>query len=354
MAKLKVGIVGCGKMGCVYAASFNRHSRCTVTSLYNRTCSKAEDLSRRYPNARVFDHWEELVSSKEVDIVGICTPSHEHLSQLKLALEMNKHVLCEKPMARDITECRQMLKLARQAETKVMVGFQMRFHPVTRKVDEILAEIGEIFHIDFLFGMYRPEITWRHNLLQKGGVLKELASHLFDLAVHWLGPVSAITGINRIIQPGRLVEDYSLNLLEFKNGATGYLVSNYLDRQGRAIHGNLMGREGQIRWQFSSYDPADSQITLFKETLQQVPVTIPEYIDQVYPGHLDSFAKEITHFIDCIDSDKMPLTGCQEGLDALEIIDASYESQRRKQKIELPLVQFDGESIEECFQKEAG
>ena len=349
MAELKVGIVGCGKMGHVYAASFSRHPLCTVTSFYNRTCSRAEALSSQYPGSRVFSRWEELISSKDLDIIGICTPSHEHLPQVKLALETGKHVLCEKPMARDIAECRQMLDLAQKAQTQVMVGFQMRFHPVVQKVDEILAEIGEIFHIDFLFGMYRPEVTWRHDLLQKGGVLKELASHLFDLAIHWLGSVSAVTGINRIIQPGRSVEDYSLNLLEFKNGATGYLVSNYQDRRDRAIHGNLIGTRGQIQWQFSSYDPADSRITLSKETVQQVPVTIPEYIDRVYPGHLDSFYKEITHFVDGIHSNRMPVTGCKEGSDVIEIIDASYESQRRGQRIELPLEQFDSEHIKECF-----
>jgi len=350
MSELRVGILGCGKMGRIYARWFSRNACARVVSFYNRTFSRAEELAAQYPGTRAMKSWQEVTEDADVDVVGICTPSHEHLAQMRSAVLAGKHVLCEKPMALDVNECREMVRIASGAPVKVAVGFQMRFHPVIRKVEELLAGIGTLFHLDFVFGMYRPEVGWRHQLIQGGGVQKELSSHLFDLARHWTGEVSAVTAQNRIISPGKQVEDYSVNLIEFDSGVTGYLWSNYLDRRSRCIYGHLMGTDGQITWQFSPYDPADSRVTLFTNTAREdAPVSIPDEIDEVYPGHLDSFGREIDSFLDCIRSDGQPVVGVVEGMKAIEVINASYESTRLRRRIELPLRDFDVRNIEKCF-----
>lgn len=339
MGKLKIGILGCGKMGKVYAHWFSRHRNAEIVAFYNRTYSRAEDLARKYPGSRAMATWQEITEDPDIDIIGICTPSHEHLQQFAAAVQAGKHVLCEKPMARNADECRQMCKIAAASSVKVAVGFQMRFHPVIQKVNELLPRIGQLFHLDFIFGMYRPEVTWRHQSLQGGGVLRELGSHLIDLAIHWAGDISAVSAQNRIISPPRQVEDYSVNLLEFSKGVTGYLSCNYFDRRSRAIFGNLIGAKGQISWQFSSYDPQDSCVTLYTDSgKEEVLLDMPgeNDIDLVYPGHLNSFAREIDHFVDCILNDKEPLAGPVEGSKAIEIIDASYESTKQCRRIEIP------------------
>lgn len=340
MRKLKVGILGCGKMGRVYAHWFACNSRCEVVAFYNRTYSRAEELANLYAGSAAKADWREITGDADIDIIGICTPSHEHAEQMAGAAEAGKHVLCEKPMARNGAECREMCNLTANLPIKVAVGFQMRLHPVIRKVDELIGRIGPLFHIDFVFGMYRPEITWRHQGLQQGGVLKELGSHLLDLATHWMGHASAITAQNRIISPPREVEDYSLNLLEFAGGATGYLSCNYFDRRGRVIQGNLIGEGGQISWQFSSYDPADSRVVLYGDSdAERIALDMPsaDRIDNVYPGHLDSFAREIDGFVDCIVNDTQPLAGAVEGAKAIELVDASYESTKSGKRIDVAL-----------------
>jgi predicted dehydrogenase len=350
-SKLRIGILGAGKMGKVYARWFAAHPRCRVAAIYNRTKSRAEELAAGYPGARVIESWEALARDPDLDVVGICTPSHEHLAQVQAALAAGKHVLCEKPMATDVAECREMVTLSRSAKTKMMVGFQMRFHPVVAAVDRLLPRIGAVYHADFIFSLYRPGVTWRHRLEQGGGVLKELASHLFDLMVHWAGEVRIITGQNRIIESGREVEDYSTNLLEFAGGASGYLFASYHDRRSQCIQGNLMGLKGQIAFQFSSYEPADSRVTLYTDREENIPIPIPGEIDAVYPGHLDSFKQEIDHFVTCILHDRTPLVSAEDGCRALEIIDASYESSRLGGRpVVLPLTGFESARLSECFQ----
>jgi len=239
--------------------------------------------------------------------------------------------------------------MSKGVKSKVMIGLQMRFHPVVETVDKLIGNVGKIFHISFEFGLYRPGVTWRHKLVEGGGVLKELSSHLFDLCRHWVGEVSSITAVNKIIEPGREVEDYSLNLMEFESGAAGCLTSNYLDRRSYAIKGNIMGIQGQIEFQFSSYDPADSKVTLIQETRREIDIEIPPDIDQVYPGHLDSFKKEIDYFVNCIVSDTEPPISCYDGLKAIEIINASYESGRKGTKVNLPIEEFSPDDLASCF-----
>jgi predicted dehydrogenase len=347
---LKVGILGCGKMGHVYARWFQEHPECQLKALYNRTRSRAEALGEQYPDAEVFDHWEDLIKSG-VDIIGICTPSHEHAAQFEWAIENGKHVLCEKPMAADIHQARRMAEAAGKSGVVTMIGFQMRFHPVILKVKELLPRIGPVFHLDWVFGMHRPEITWRHKAIQSGGVMKELACHLFDLGYSWLGEYESISSMNRIIRRGREVEDYSVNIFRFRNGTTGYLSANYEDRRSRAIKCNLFGLRGQIEFQFSSYEPDDSKVFYYRDegNKEEIPVDIPGKIDEVYPGHLDSFQKEIDEFVFCIMNASMPSVGCREGAYALEIIDAAYESSRVGQRVNLPLAAFDVTKIKDCF-----
>jgi predicted dehydrogenase len=350
VSKLTVGILGAGKMGRVYARWFAAHPRCRVTAIYNRTPSRAVELATAYPGSRALERWQDLVAAPDIDMVGICTPSHEHLEQVRAALAAGKHVLCEKPMANDVDQCRQMVELSRAARSKMMVGFQMRFHPVVTTVDRLLPRIGPIYHVDFNFSLYRPGVTWRHSLRQGGGVLKELSSHLFDLMERWAGPIATIAGQNRIIQTGREVEDYSSNQVEFVGGASGVLFSSYHDRRSSCIHGNLLGLTGQMEFQFSPYEPAESRVTLYADGVETVPVPIPAEIDAVYPGHLDSFKQEIDRFVDCILWDQPPPVTAEDGYRALEIIDASYESTRLGgQPVPLPLANFDPARLADCF-----
>lgn len=352
MSRLKVGIIGCGKMGRVYARWFNNNPHCSVSGFYNRTRSRAEALSKSYKESVVYATWEDMVKNDTIDIVGICTPSHEHLAQFELAVKNEKHVLCEKPMANDIDQCRRMVGLGKKYRQKYMVGFQMRFHPVIEKVNEFLPSIGKIFHIDFNFGMYQHGITWRHKLEEGGGVQKELTSHLFDLCCIWAGDPGAIQSIDRVINSKREVEDYSLNILEFKGGISGFIISNYYDRRHRLIKGNIMATAGQISFCFSPYYPNECKVTLYNRGHKEgkdLRVDMPVEIDEVYPGHLDSFKKEIDHFVECIRMDIEPSVSLEDGLRAIEIVDASYQASRTGTKVKFPFTKFDSSGLAQCY-----
>ena len=333
----RIGILGCGKMGRIYARFFSQNEHAKVTAFYNRTTSKAQEIAAVY-DADVFDDWKKLVSDPDIDMIGICTPSHEHHAQLRECIAHGKHVLVEKPLAATAAEAEEMAAAALSSDLKVLVGFQMRFHPVIEKVNELLKNAGDIYSVDFYFGMYRPEVNWRHKREQGGGVLKELGSHLIDLSCMWLGAPSYVSSTDRTLGAGREVEDFSQTIIEFKHGALASISCNYWDRNGRAIHGRIIAENMQINFRFSSYEIADSEVMLYDEAgAHEIAIAIPDEdtIAEAYPGHLDSFKKEIDYFVEAARGDTDISASIIEGLQSMQITAAAYRSQRERLFIDL-------------------
>lgn len=347
--KLGVGVVSSGKMGRVYLHWFSQNPNCELTALYNRTYEKARDCIEQY-GVRFYARWEELVTSPEVDIVGLCSPPSLHAAQTVAAARAGRSVLCEKPMASSLQECQEMIAAAKQTGATLMLGFQMRFHTVVRSVDQLIERIGRPFHLEFIFPMYRAGVTWRHRLAEGGGVLNANCSHLFDLARHWFGEISHVAAENSIIARGREVEDHSIAILRFRSGATGFIYGTYNDRREAAIRGTILGTEGQINFILSPYKPESNSLVLItKDSVERIELPASSAIDPVYPGHLDSFKQEIDHFVTCVLENREPLVTGFDGLKAMEAVFAAYESQRKRTKISLPLPRFEMDGFDRCF-----
>jgi UDP-N-acetyl-2-amino-2-deoxyglucuronate dehydrogenase len=347
--ELGVGVVSSGKMGRVYLHWFSRNPTCKLRALYNRTFENARASIAEY-GIRFCSSWEELVSSPDIDIVGLCGPPSLHAAQAVAAARARKSVLCEKPMAASLSECRGMIEVVEQFGVTLMIGFQLRFHVVVRCIDELLGRIGRPFHLELMFPMYRPGVTWRHRLVEGGGVLNANCCHLFDLARHWLGEIGHLSAENNIVVRGREVEDLSIAIFRFRSGATGLIYGTYNDRREPAIEGTILGTEGQIGFTLSPYRPELNRVSLMIEDSEEhIDLSEASNLDPVYPGHCDSFKQEIDHFVTCVLERREPLVTGLDGLKAMEAVFAAYESQRRGTKVYLPLQGFEVDGLELCF-----
>jgi predicted dehydrogenase len=348
---LGVGVVSSGKMGRVYLHWFSRNPNCVLRALYNRTFENARACIAEY-GIRYCSSWEELVTSPDIDIVGLCGPPSLHAAQTVAAARARKSILCEKPMAASLSECWDMIGAAEQFGVTLMIGFQMRFHVVVRCVDELVERIGRPFHLELVFPMYRAGVTWRHRLVEGGGVLSANCSHLFDLARHWLGEIGHLSAENSILVRGREVEDQSIAIVRFRSGATGLIYGTYNDRREPAIQGAILGTEGQIGFTLSPYRPELNRVSLMiKGSKEQIELAGGSIVDPVYPGYCDSFKQEIDHFVTCVLENREPLVTGLDGLKAMEAVFAAYESQRQDTKVSLPLRGFEIDGLELCFPK---
>ena len=349
-----VGIIGCGKMGQVHAEIFSAYPNCQVTGLYNRSIEKAQVLQKKIPGAVVYSSWQEMLADDQIQIIAISTPQYQRLEQYQTAMKYNKHIFAEKPVSLGLDDLKELMIALQDYQFCFYVDSQLRSHPAIHAINRELHRIGRIFHIDMEFSMFREEIKWKNKLLAGGGILRELCSHLIDQANEWLGECRSVCSNNKIILSGRENEDYSVNLIEYKNGATLMLSSNYFEHKGKLYVGRILGELGQIDFQFSSYNPQDSSVTLYVQDEKIVlPVEIPgpSDINSIYPGHMDSFKKEITRFMGLVETNQRAMDTLEIEWQATQIISASYESTRIDQKIFLPLESFPIENLKDCFRR---
>ncbi len=349
---IKVGILGCGKMGRVHAEVFSKNENCKIVGLYNRTKEKALALQKNHQDAKVYDRWQDLLEDKNIDVVTISTPQIERLEQYKLAIENNKHVFLEKPMGLGLDDLRETLEILDKSDSCFYVDSQIRSNPAIIAINKELHRIGRVFHVDMEFSMYRDEIKWKHKLMAGGGVLRELCGHMIDQAEDWLGKVRAVTSNNKVVLPGREVEDFSINLIEYEGGATLLLSGNYFEQRGNVYCGRILGEKGQITFTFSSYKVSDACVTLYIDG-KAIPIKIDipneNDINSVYPGHMDSFKKEIDLFVENVLNNEKANDTLMKEWNTQQTISASYESTRTDRKVLLPLEEFDINNLADSF-----
>ena len=181
----KVGIVGCGLIGNKRAKALGQNG--VLTACSDIDIIKANSLSK-ITGAKVYSNWYELVSSKEVEIVIIAT-RHDCLAEITIAAaEHGKHILVEKPGAKNVSELKKIISVAKKNSVKIHVGFNHRFHNSLRKAKEII-DTGILGNLMFIRGRYGHggrlgyEKEWRANpKLSGGGELIDQGTHLIDLS----------------------------------------------------------------------------------------------------------------------------------------------------------------------------
>jgi len=223
--KIGVAILGSGKAGKYHLYWYSKNKNCRIIGIYNRTKENAVASVKKY-NTEYFNNWKELSSKENVEIVSICTPSNFHHEQTIFSLKSSKHVLCEKPMAPTVRECNEMIKESKKRKKILAIMFNMRVHPVILKTNEIIREIGDIFHIYINFPYYRKDASWRHLSGSGGGVLMENISHMIDLTGIWMKDkkIKYISNESFVVNENRELDDQSLLIIRYEDNS---LVSIY-------------------------------------------------------------------------------------------------------------------------------
>ncbi len=218
----------------------------------------------RVPNA--YADWRAMLEQHPVDLVCVATPVAYHAPMTLAALKAGAHVICEKPMAMNSDEARQMLDQAQTLGRVHMIGHELRFNPNRRKIKQIIESgaIGHVRHVNIVnitatWGdpASRSVGDWWSLAEMGGGRLGANGSHQIDLLRFWLGDMGAISGQIATMVPDRIdkqsgepwtatADDEVCFTAEMKNGA---IISVFLSGAARHSLGNhvqIFGSEGTI------------------------------------------------------------------------------------------------------------
>lgn len=214
MEKLRLGIIGMGRMGLTHFSIINTHPKVEITAVADTTDVILDMMKKYIPSVNMYSDYKDMLKSGLVDAIIVCTPSSLHYPICRMACEKGIHVFCEKPFT---TEPQKAVELADLFESRGLVnqvGYVYRFDPVFRTIKTLLRKnvIGKVSHVFSQFlsdtiSKPAPEKGWRSKRENGGGATYEMGSHVLDLMEYLFGVPDKVIGSQTGRVYSELVED---------------------------------------------------------------------------------------------------------------------------------------------------
>lgn len=192
--KIGIGFIGTGFARKVQLPAFKMCENAEIVSIASASLANAESTAKEFNILHWTDNWRETVENKAVDLICITTPPNLHCEQTLYALEHNKHILCEKPMAMNVAEAEKMCQAAKQKGVLALIDHELRFQNGRQKGFEMLRQgiIGKIRHVKYVFrnaqrGDASIPWNWWSDVNAGGGTLGAIGSHAIDTMQWFLG-----------------------------------------------------------------------------------------------------------------------------------------------------------------------
>lgn len=325
--KMKVGIIGAGLQGRRRARALKQFDDVKLVIVAAAHWERAKLLADEM-GCQATSNWEEVVARDDIDAVIVCTPPNLHLPMCAAALKQGKHVLCEKPLARNPEEAREIVDVACENGVKLKCGFNLRHHPGMKQAREWFDKgiIGELNFLRIRYGIGgRPgyDKEWRAKAeISGGGQLMDQGMHALDL-FHWfMGELSEAFGfLSTSFWDIAPLEDNAFALLRTPKGQIASLHISwtqwknlfsleFFGRDGYVIVEGLGGGYGverAILGRRAFLEPFKEEIIEFR-------------------GEDRSWYEEWKEFTTAINENREPLGNGYDGLEAVRLAYAIYES----------------------------
>jgi predicted dehydrogenase len=327
---MRVGIVGAGLIGSRRAAVVAQTDGCRVEAVADTDFARAGGLAEIY-SAQAFCDWQRLVTDPAVDAVVIATPNKFAMPVAVAAAANGKHILCEKPLGRTVSEALAIRAAARENHVTLKTGFNHRHHPSVLRAHAHVSQ-GGIGAPCFLRCVYghggRPgyENEWRGNAdLAGGGELLDQGVHVVDLARWFLGEFVEVMGVTtRCFWPIEPLEDNGFALMRTRGGQVASLHTSWTQWRNRFSF-EVFGRDGYVRLEGlgGSYGPAS--LILGRRRPESGP---PDEQRVTFEGPDQSWSAEWLEFLAAISEGREPIGSGTDGVEALRLIEAVYGASR--------------------------
>jgi dihydrodiol dehydrogenase / D-xylose 1-dehydrogenase (NADP) len=229
-APTRWGVISAGQISndWVAAVSTLPKEEHVVIAVAARNVESATAFAKEHDIPKVHKSYEDLYKDPEVEVVYIGTLHTEHLRLVKQALDHGKHVLCEKPLAMNVKETKEIVDYARQKKLFFMEAIWSRFFPAYQRLKEELAKgtIGEVYSVVATMGIQFPEDNWRRDKKNGGGTTLDMGTYttqFASLVFKGLKPVKIIAG-GHLNSSG--ADDSASTTIIYPNGKTATLLTH--------------------------------------------------------------------------------------------------------------------------------
>lgn len=320
---LNIAIIGAGRIGHVHARTVAAHPQARLALVCDPFGDAAQTLAAEY-GARACKDAEEVFNDPEIDAVVVGSPTPLHIPHLLAAAKAGKAVLCEKPIALDITDVEAAQDELDAITTPVMFGFNRRFDPSFAAVREAVAA-GRIGRLEQLTIISRdPAAPPVEYVKVSGGIFRDMTIHDFDTARFFLGDIVEVHAVGQnldeaIKEAGDF--DAAVVTLRAASGAVATIINNRHCASGYDQRLEASGRDGAL---FAE----NVRATTVRLSNAEVTDAQEPYLDFFLERYADAYRIELSAFIEAIEKGTPTPTTIADAVAALRIAEAATESAR--------------------------
>lgn len=327
MKPLRLGIIGCGNVLPAYRAIIDKLRQRGLAEI---AIACGREKQRRAAGIEPFTtESDEVIANSNVDLVVILTPASEHARLTRAALAAGKHVLMEKPLATNLDEAAELVKLAKQSRGHLLCAPFTWLSPTFQTMASRLqrGDIGKACSARARYGWSGPWWSeWFYH--GQGGCIFDLGVYSITSLIGLLGPATRVMAFTNVAIPEREVENRKIRveaedtaqvLLEFANGCLGVVTTGFTMQQYRSPALEIYGTTGVVQMLGDDWDPDGYELwqndagawQVYKETDPDWPWT-----------------DGLRHLVECIHAGKQPMIAAEHAFHALEIMIKARESSK--------------------------
>lgn len=342
--KIKIGVVGCGKIATNHFQAIQELS--DLYELVSVCDTQRETLAKITSSMKVDGHVDlstMLQSNPELDLITLCSPSGLHAQQTIHIANSGKHIITEKPMATRWSDGKEMINACDQAKVNLFVVKQNRYQPALQQLKQAIKKqrFGRIYLANFNIFWTRPQTyydqaRWRGTWEFDGGAFMNQASHYVDLLDWLIGPVQSVQAMMATLAINMETEDTGVLNIRWRSGTLGSMSVTMLTYpKNLEASLTILGEKGSVKiggvsanqithWEFEQPDEQDE----LASQLKIAPQLPSHYGHKLY---YENVAKVLS-------GNGVADTDGRDGLRSLEILTAAYLSARDNKHVSLPLV----------------
>lgn len=327
---LRVGILGCGRIGQVHARTIMRLTQAKIVAVSDAFAQSAEALAAQ-TGAQIRDT-DAIVAADDIDAVIICTPTDTHFDIIQASTKEGKAIFCEKPVDMSSENIRSCMEAVAGHGTPFMTAFNRRFDPNFANMQSRIVA-GEIGAVEIVTILSRdpnpPPLSY---IKTSGGIFRDMMIHDFDMARFLLGeePVQVFAVGAALVDPEIATAGDVDTAAVTLTTASGKICQ--ISNSRRASYGydqriEVHGAKGMLR--------AENMLENTVEMATQAGFRRAPAQHFFLERYEAAYHAEMTHFIEALTTGKTPTPTITDGLKAQLIADAAAESLKTGQPVAL-------------------
>jgi UDP-2-acetamido-3-amino-2,3-dideoxy-glucuronate N-acetyltransferase len=313
-----IAVIGAGYWGQNLVRNFAElNALHTICDIDANALKRFETL---YPDVNRDSSLASVLNSNEVEAVAISSPAALHYSMAREALLADKDVFVEKPLALQVEEAEELIRLSEERDKVLMVGHLLEYHPAVVKLKE-LVDSGELGKIQYIYssrlnlGKFRTEEN----------ILWSFAPHDISIILLLLNetPTNVSAHGGCYLNPN--IADVTISTLSFSSGVRAHIFVNWLNpyKEQRLV---VIGDQKMAV--FNDITPKD-KLQLYEHKIERIDRTLVPHQQEAKPVKVtmvEPLKLECQHFLDCLISREKPKTNGRSGLRVLQVLDACQRS----------------------------